>query len=194
VEKTTRFGLWDSYYAGSPPRGVYGDPSTVQRAAEFFNTADIQTVEDWGCGLGGLSAFLAPHQHYVGVDGSRSPYANMIVDLEGYRSDVDAVHLRHVLEHNFAWENILRNALASYRCRMVLTLFTPWSACTRAIAEYPNFLGTGATMIDLSFCRDEVIAIFQEENWSSQENIQTRTQYGIEHMFFFIKPLAASPK
>lgn len=189
MDKHSRIGLWDAGYAGNPPRAVYGDPLTLTMAAAFLDRPEIVTVEDWGCGLGGCRDFLRADQRYVGIDGSHSPHADRIADLECYTSDVDAIHMRHVLEHNPGWERILTNALASFRRRMVLTLFTPWTEHTCVLAEYPNFLGTGVTMVDIAFCRADIVAHFGEINWRAEENLVTRTQYGVEHVFFLERPL-----
>lgn len=110
---------------GDPPREVFSNQESVVRAARFLDAPGIVTVEDWGCGLGGFKLFLRPEQRYLGVDGSKSPFADRLVDLVDYRCDPDAVHLRHVLEHNPKWDRILDNALKSFRKQMVLSLFTP---------------------------------------------------------------------
>lgn len=182
--ETPRLGLWDRTYAGSPGRAVYGDPLTVEKAAAFFKHREIATVEDWGCGLGGLKNHLAKRQRYIGVDGSRSPYADVIADLEHYKSEADAIHLRHVLEHNPRWEIVLDNVLRSFRRRLVLTLFTPLMEETRVIAEYPNFNGTGVTMVDIAFRREDIVSRLTGFDWKAQEGLRTRTQYGVEHMYF----------
>lgn len=183
MDKRSRAGLWDAGYTGNPPRAIYGDPLTLTKAAAFLDQPGIVTVEDWGCGLGGFRDFLRADQAYLGVDGSRSPHADRIADLVEYRSSVDAVHMRHVLEHNPQWPRILDNALASFRHRMVLTLFTPWAECTGVLAEYPDFLGTGVTMVDIAFCRADIVERFTGLDWQLEEGIPTRSQYGVEHVF-----------
>lgn len=180
----SRMGLWDAWYAGDPPREVFSDQESAVRAARFLDAPGIITVEDWGCGLGGFKLFLRPEQHYLGVDGSKSPYADRLVDLIDYRSDPDAVQLRHVLEHNPQWDRILDNALKSFRKRMVLTLFTPWQEKTGVIAEYPDFNGSGITMVDIGFNREDIVSRFGGIAWRSAECLRTLSQYGIEHMFF----------
>ena len=182
--KQSRLGLWDNAYRGEHPRAVYGDPTTARVAGGYLNREGILTVEDWGCGLGGFKHCIGGAQHYVGIDGSRSPYADLIVDLLQYTSSADAVHVRHVLEHNPGWAQILANALRSFRKRMVLTLFTPFQDATRVIARYPNFNGSGAEMVDIGFAREDIVSAFGKATWFSVENIRTDTQYGLEHVFF----------
>ena len=82
-------------------------------------------IEDWGCGLGGFRAFV-PAGKYRGIDGSHSPFADEVVDLTTYTSEAEGVFIRHVLGHDHAWEAILRNAVASFRRKLVLVLFTPF--------------------------------------------------------------------
>lgn len=186
AEGGSRLGLWDAWYARFGRKASYGDPATMRLAAAWFGEpgAGIGQVEDWGCGLAGLSTLLDPKLDYVGIDGSRSPFATRIADLETYRSDTDAVHLRHVLEHNPRWEAVLDNALASFRKRMVLTLFTPWCERTSVIMRYPDFNGSGHTMIDLGFRRGDIVDRFGDLHWTSREGIPTQSQYGVEHIFF----------
>lgn len=185
-EDGSRLGLWDAWYARFDRKGYFGDATTLRLAAEWLRdpAAGIALVEDWGCGLAGLSSLLDPVQVYVGIDGSRSRFATIIADLESYRSAADAVHLRHVLEHNPRWERVLDNALGSFRKRMVLTLFTPWCERTGVLARYPDFNGTGATMVDIGFRRDDIVGRFGDLRWTAREALPTSSQYGVEHMFF----------
>jgi hypothetical protein len=183
----SRLGLWESAYRGGHPRAVYGDATTARVAGGYLNREGILTVEDWGCGLGGFKHCIGAWQHYVGIDGSQSPYADLVVDLEQFTSDADAVHMRHVLEHNPGWEQILANALGSFRKRMALTIFTPFRSSTQIVARYPNFNGTGVEMIDIAFSRDDLVGHFGGLGWSAIENIRTDSQYGAEHMFFLEK-------
>lgn len=92
---TSRVGLWDSKYAGNPERQMYADPLSAELAGEWLRRDDIVTVEDWGCGFGGFSAYLGDWQSYVGVDGSASPHADFLgtgatmVDISLSKNDVD---------------------------------------------------------------------------------------------------------
>ena len=167
---------------------MYSDPATGKIAAGYLNHDGVDSVEDWGCGYGGFAQYLAPTQRYVGVDGSKSGSASVIADLVSYVSDVDGLHLRHVLEHNVEWEPILINALRSFRSRMVLTLFTPFQEETKVIFEMPNFNGTGHCMVDIGFQRDTILSLISPYLAFSIENIPTDTVYDIEHMYFLEKP------
>jgi hypothetical protein len=166
---------------------MYADPLTAKKAAAFFKHPDIKTIEDWGCGYGGFKKFIGFRQKYIGVDGSQTKYADKLVDLETYRSKVDAVHLRHVLEHNPNWEKILDNALASFTKRMVLTIFTPFGDETRILTEYPDFSGAEVVMVDIAFKRDDIVSRFAKLEWTSEEDLKTKTQYNVEHIFYLTK-------
>lgn len=183
----SRVGLWNRKYSKQRWRRMYGDPSTAKKAAAFLKQPDIKTIEDWGCGHGGFKRLIGFRQTYIGIDGSKTRYADKIADLETYRSTVDAIHMRHVLEHNPNWQAVLNNALASFTKRMVLTLFTPFVEKTHVIAEYPDFTGTGVVMVDVAFRREDIVSRFEGISWTSEENLKTRTQYDVEHIFYLSK-------
>jgi hypothetical protein len=184
-EPPSRKGLWDSIYKeGTYGRQVYADDTTVKKGVHFLTHPEIRLVEDWGCGYGGVKNYLPVGVSYRGVDGSHSRFADIIADLESYRSSVDAIFLRHVLEHNPRWKKVLENALASFRKRMVLILFTPWQTQTRVIREYPNWEGTGVSMWDIGFKREDILAHFGDLRWGSEQELETNTGYGVEHIFY----------
>lgn len=81
-----------------------------------------QLVEDWGCAL--CHAKTYRDGDYRGIDGTAGK-ADIVADLSSYRSVVDGVFMRHVLEHNLDWRTILDNALASFQKRMTLITFLP---------------------------------------------------------------------
>lgn len=159
----------------------YGDDVTYSKGLGFLDGHGL--IEDWGCGLTHAKTFIRT-SGYRGIDGS-SQYADDIVDLREYRSDVDCIFMRHVLEHNADWRPILANATASFRRRMVLVVFTPFTESTRQIATETEF--TSIPVPDISFRREDLIAFFQLCTWS-EESVKTDTQYGTEHVFYLEKP------
>lgn len=125
MRQVSNVGRWDWYYRHRDTGKPFGySPSVAFRVGADW-LADCATVADWGCG-GGLLREHVPSTRYVGVDGSHTSAVDVVADLEVYRMPSDGVFMRNVLEHNEQWEQVLTNALAAFRQRMVLVLFTPW--------------------------------------------------------------------
>lgn len=170
---------WESRYRVATEPKLFGDSTTYEMGAQWLEGL---FVEDWGCGLGGLRRFV-PETQYRGIDGTWSRFADEVVDLEQYRSEVPGVFMRGVLEHNWGWQRILDNALASFSHRMALIFFTPWAEETHPIKIYPEF-----GVPDLSFRREDIVERFGAIKWTSEENISTGTQYELEHVFLLERP------
>lgn len=183
----SNFGLWNPMYAGRDNinREMYDDSTTAEISARFL--LDMSEVEDWGCGLGGFKNFLTEKQKYIGIDGSNSPFADKIVDLENYFSNVDGIMMRGVLEHNHNWGKILENAVKSFRSKFALVLFTPFVEETKIISTYEDWHVKGVTMIDIAFKKEEIENYFVGLEYTLQEGIKTNTGYGIEHIYFVKK-------
>lgn len=174
-------GLWDySRIKGPTP---YGDATTYQKGMEFLD--DCELVEDWGCGTA-FAKMFRKRGSYIGVDGSKSPFTDKIVDLREYRSQPDGIFMRHVLEHNHDWRRILENAAASFQRKLVLIIFTPFGPETRQIAT------NWSQIPDLSFRKEDLTVHFQAHAWR-EESFSTETQYRAETMFF-VERQAAGPK
>ncbi len=116
----SNLGKWDRYNGHVFP---YGATASYHQGVEWLS--DQPVIADWGCGPGYLKTLLKPGIKYIGIDGSKSPNADVIADLETYRNDVPALFMRHVLEHNHNWKAIMQNALASFQNKFFLVLFTP---------------------------------------------------------------------
>lgn len=197
-----RLGNWDRKYVGYKGRAMlYGEerPNSPMAksgvlAGEWLNQPNIVTVEDWGCGYAGFRAYLGQHQKYIGIEGSKSPFADIITDLAAYRSSPDAIHLRHVLEHNFDWEVILDNLLASFKYRAVVTCFAPLidGRSAEVICTRPNFQDSGVDMIDLSLPWEVIEEHMREYGVTiKHRHISSPTQYNAEDMYFLEKPHAS---
>lgn len=165
-------GLWD--YSKVIPGTKYGDDDiTYQKGMSFLS--DCATVEDWGCGTGYSKKFCAGT--YRGIDGSKGPETDIVTDLREYKSNPDGIFMRHVLEHNHDWKKVLDNAIASFGKKMVIILFTPLSAETRQIAT------NWSNIPDMSFRKEDItdpLKPFQVQ----EEVLRTKTQYGIEFVFY----------
>ena len=150
------------------------DDITYQKAAEFLDIED-SLVADWGCGTTYFRRFIR-NARYVGIDGSASPWCNVVADLRTYRGYSDGILLRHVLEHNVDWKRILRNALR-HAPRVVVVIFTPFRRTTRVIDM------TWGVVPTLSFKKADLCAAFTRP-FLEEGPLATRTQYGIEHIFY----------
>ncbi len=177
AQKTiSNFGKWTQKYKNISDIGTYADETSYLLAADFL--ADVDTIEDWGCGSGGFRLFCRSSS-YVGVDGSESPFVDKIADLSTYSSNAEGILLRHVLEHNPGWTQILNNALRSFRKKLCIVIFTPFLEETQVIEYYE-----GMDVVDIAFRRSDLTKHFEELRWSSDENLETQSQYGVEHIFY----------
>ena len=125
-------GKWN--YADVVDRTSYGDSTSYQKGAEFLKGL---AVEDWGCGMGWMRNFV--DGPYVGIDGSKSKFSDKVEDLTKYTSKTEGLFIRHVLEHDWRWEEILHNALSSFTKRMVLVFFTPYADKTQLLCSVGAF-------------------------------------------------------
>lgn len=174
----SNLGKWDSHYADVIDAAAYGDSESYRLGATWL--AKCPTVEDWGCGLGWFRQFLAPEQIYVGVDGSHSKFADVVADLEVYRSSTTAgLFMRHVLEHNRNWRPVLANALASFTKRMVLVIFTPWQQETTEL----RVEGAYGDVPTIGFARKDIIDALDGVQYVERSISSRQTFYGVEHLF-----------
>ena len=173
-------GKWDNYYRDLSEIQLYADATTYLMAAAFLS--DVEKVEDWGCGKGGFRLFFTGQ--YFGIDGSNTPFADKIENLCEYKSSPDGILVRHVLEHNYEWNKILAGAVASFRKKLCLVLFTPFAEKTMEIAHYRQ---SGLDVPDLSLSRRDIEAHFSGLSWRLISNIKTDSQYGSEHVYLVWK-------
>jgi hypothetical protein len=163
----------------------YGETVTYELGYKFLQVCD--KIEDWGCGTGGFKRFYLNGElnKYIGVDGSKTPFADIKTDLTKYISNIDGIFMRHVLEHNYEWKPILENACKSFNKKMCLILFTPFSSETTEIAHN---LQHGVDVPDISFNKDDLITIFEKYNINYESiTLNTSTGYDIEHVFYLNK-------
>src|SRR5262249_5738702 len=88
----------------------------------------------------------------------------------------DCIFMRHVLEHNADWRIVLGNALASFRRRMVLVVFTPFARETHEIA-------TRYGIPDIAFRKEQIVACFDGLDWH-EESLATDSEHLREHVFY----------
>lgn len=181
MSNNSMLGKWDSWYKDikEPTHHKYGNTKTYHYAAGFL--VDMPVIEDWGCGTGGLRRYRKTG--YVGVDGSKNPFVDVVADLREYTSDVDGIVLRHVLEHNYDWKMVLQNALKSAKKKLCIIIFTPFAAETKEIGHNAKH---GVDVPDLSFNQKELESFFEGTQWR-METYQTKTFYGEEHVYYISK-------
>jgi hypothetical protein len=175
-------GKWDGWYEDVETASVYGSIETYRLAAEWL--ARCALVEDWGAGKGGFSIFR-DRKTIRGIDGSPTPWADVVTDLAGYSGDCDGLLIRHVLEHNRApvWQQILGNALGSFRERAAIIVFTPFDECDEecelAFCNPPG-------VPDLSLRSDEFLGVLLSAGGFTIRNevVKTETTYGSETIIY----------
>jgi hypothetical protein len=171
----TNVGKWAVWYQDLEAPWPYGDTASYHIGSEWL--AECALTEDWGCGAGWLRTVIPP-ERYRGIDGTASSVCDEVVDLNTYRSSVPGIFMRHVLEHNYTWDRILDNALASFTERMVLILFTPERETTEEIA-WAEDVGVP----DIAFRLVDITERFPEDVTYAVRRIRSATQYGVETIF-----------
>jgi hypothetical protein len=171
---------WDNWYENLKEiPSEWGNTPTFYLASEFLK--DCLTVEDWGCGSGVFSKFC---KNAIGIDGSNSPFATKkFIDLTEYISDVEGIHLRHVLEHNYEWQKILNNILKSARKKIVITMFIPFGDKTQEIRHNKNI---GVDVPSLLISKKEFTDIVEKYKPQKIEHkiFDTQTEYKKEEMVY----------
>lgn len=181
----SNLGKWDVWYkdltVDDSHIGAYryADTVTFQMAEKFLS--DMEEIEDWGCGTGSFKKYFKGR--YVGVDGSKTPWSDKVVDLCNYTSSVPGILMRGVIEHNYEWQKILDNALKSFTNKFCLILFTPFVDNTYEIANNRAF---GIDVPDIAFSREDIESRLRSAkvHWELAKDIPTDTGYGIEHVYF----------
>lgn len=172
---------WNDWYCTVTEVESYGHSMSYQIGSQYLS--DCSTVEDWGCGKGWLRLFFPQTIQYIGLDGSHNKFVDKHVDLEEYTSSVDGIFMRHVLEHNYGWKNVLSNAVKSFEKKMVLILFTPWSEEKTKQIGFTDSVGVP----DLSFSRHEIEEHFLNLEYKYIEVPSPETFYGKEYIYLIKK-------
>lgn len=167
---------------------VTGESDVYALAGEFLT--DCATVEDWGCGRGWFRNFVA--QGYRGIDygvdllHAHNEFVDEYADLRYYTSEVDGIFMRAVLEHNLDWRPILANAVASFRHKFCLVIFTPFSEETHPLSfdDRPRYV---EPVPDMSFRFEDITEHFEGLYWDHQR-ITNRSQYSEETLFYVTRP------
>ena len=131
-------GKWDRWHTTRDEPNQFGMKVTYEKAVEWLDLPGAQ-LEDWGGGTGFASKFVRQAQYSL-VDGSQSKFVDKIVDLTTYRTSVECILMRHVLEHNHEWRAILDNMLASWTMRGAIVFFEPFVEETVLVRkQFPSY-------------------------------------------------------
>lgn len=113
-------GAWECIHFGEISQ-MLGHRESYVLAAKLLD--DLDTVEDWGCGMGYAKQFFR-QANYIGVDGSKTKWSDEVDNVATRKSSPRGILMRHVLEHNENWKEILQNAVRCAQKRLVLVVFT----------------------------------------------------------------------
>ncbi len=183
VSNLGKWALWYSQLAADAEPQPYGATPTYEMGAYWLKGCG--NVEDWGCGKGWMRKLIEPRR-YLGIDGTASPFADKVVDLADYAPSVPAcgIFMRGVLEHDYRWEKILKNAVASFSYRMALVLFTPMIDRGSKEIGFTKELGVP----DLSLGHNLIMSHFEPLAFCAWRDIESPgTAYGIERIYFLEK-------
>jgi hypothetical protein len=102
----------------SLPPAIYIHLCLLEKAWHWLK--DCETIEDWGCGLADFKRFCKTK--YVGVDSEITPFSDVKADLTIYKSSVDGIYMKDILETELGWSKIVGNALESFTYKMCLII------------------------------------------------------------------------
>jgi hypothetical protein len=157
--------------------------TTLKRGAVYLS--GLGRVEHWECGTAYFKR-LVRAGCYHGINSRPSSGSDRVADLASYTSAADGIFLHHVLEQDLRWRRILRNALTSFRHRLVLVVSTPF---VRATEEHHRRERSdcGESVPAIRFCRGDLIREFGSLPFRLEENVPTVSPFGREHVFYLNK-------
>lgn len=179
-------GKWNDFYKDLKSPDHYIDSDSYHVGAKYLS--DCETIEDWGCGKGWF-IFIAEELglDVVGIDGSKTMFANKVVDLEDYTTKVEGIFMRSVAEHNFEWKKILTNLAKSFTKKAFVQFYTPMNTETDegiVIMMSPGYDNIPEISIPTSVWHD----ILEENNieWKTQK-VKSPLAWGEETYYFLTK-------
>jgi len=116
-------GKWQELHGAATEPRNFGEDLTYAIAMGYLR--GCAEVHDWGCGTAYAQRYITPRQHYLGIDGTPTPWTAVVADLTEWCTPADGILVRHILEHNTDWRGVLLNAVRSTRLRLAVVLFIP---------------------------------------------------------------------
>lgn len=180
------FGKWDEFYKDLDSPDHYIDSESYEVGAYWLK--NCATIEDWGCGKGWFGYVASKAGLSVtGIDGSKTKFADKVVDLEDYTTEVEGIFMRSVAEHNYEWEKVLTNLAKSFTKRAFVQFYTPMNKTT----EEGILLQTSAgydNIPEISIPTKVWERILKENNikWTMEE-VDSPLAYGEETYYFLQK-------
>lgn len=185
----SRLNLWTNFWCNrDPSKEAHDDANiTMKHSISILQNENINDLEDWGCGNCVFKKYCEKLEHikYIGIDGSNTGYQDKIADLTKYKSDVDCIYIRHILEHNDEYEKILKNGLQSFKKVLILILFTPLLINSNSTQVIDSIELSGHTIPDIAFKENDITDIIEKNNCSYEkiEVSNTKTKYRVETIF-----------
>lgn len=177
-------GAWDARHAHVQQPTAYGGQESYLACLDFFR--GCQFVEDWGCGCGWFAHLVTSQgTPFIvrNIDGSESRFCDEVADLRTHVGRGDGILLRHVLEHNHDWADVLRNAILSPVKRLAVVLYTPMVDETRVIASYT--MDHGITGCSYSFALKDLESVWGEWKPRVVKIHDPETDFHDETLFLF---------
>lgn len=179
-------GKWNEFYKDLESPDHYIDSDSYRVGASYLS--DCESVEDWGCGKGWFGLVAKEYDlDVIGVDGSITPFANKVVDLEDYTTEVDGIFMRSVAEHNFEWKKILENVVKSFTKKAFVQFYTPMNYDTDEgilITLSPGYDNIPEISIPTSIWHN--ILLENNVEWKSLK-VESPLAYGEETYYFLTK-------
>lgn len=119
-------GRWSGWATSEPVQ--LGPLDSYQKLVEWLD--GYGDIADWGGGTG-LAARFVRESAYRVIDGSLSLANTELIDLADCTSVSDCIMMRHVLEHNYNWQNVLKNLVKRFNRRAAIAIGTPLETETR---------------------------------------------------------------
>lgn len=151
----SNLGKWDGWRYSLPIQ--LGHSESYVKAIEWLD--GYGHIADWGGGTGYAKQFVK-RSTYTVIDGSKSLASNLTVDLAKFDGESECILLRHVLEHNYNWQDILVNVIKNFARRAAIVTFMPFEYATILDHEESSYLGSiGESVPVLRLYEDEFLTI-----------------------------------